>query len=102
MKRLITPDFTARAAALRAQGLTLTEVGEQLGCTRSTVTNALGPTGRHLNGGKRRFHAPRKLDYDQTRKVVERRNQGVPVIELARIYGVNPQTIYRSIRRLEQ
>ena len=53
------------------------------------------------HGGKRRRHAPRKLDHDQAREVVRLMESGVRRQAIADIYSVHRRTLYASIARLK-
>lgn len=90
----LTPDDVSRIRQLRANGETITNLARQYRVSTSTVY-------AHLNAGKTRKPAARKLTQAEGESVRRLRREGVPVAEVAAEFGVSKDTVWNWTRNLE-
>ena len=71
-------------------------------CSLQTLAFRRPEMTTNLRGGKRRRHAPRKLNHDQAREIMALIAQGVQGKVIADRYKVGRRTLYAAIARMDE
>ena len=94
---MYAPQFLAEIDRLFAEGRTLTEVGQALGCHRKTVKKA--SAGRHDWEANRLLYGGRAITREQVEAVQELVAEGASVAEACAETGLKSGSIHRSAKR---